>query len=820
MSQYRKIIMGTHSLTLILPKTLNQFLELIHTVSPLKDKEKPKCYYYDREGKIDVKLEEDYGRALEKSESDPLFALYIGQDAEESKEGLALSEQPLTDFECLFCDGTRVKKGKPCKKCKGSGKLNTIWRKKLEKIIEDKVLAIVPQIIEKYIPQLAQSTRIPEISHLPDDNPITTNDAQVKELQQEVKELQDKIKREKLARERIMQEKFVKLKEEPNEKYKLEKELVRKQLPESKAKESGNEPIEAAQANAIEIEHQEVKIAVQVEESNELIEEDVMADKEEYKDKKSAIITLIENELNPMPVKSLELAEKVKGNEEDNHVEAQELQAEGSAEREESDLSKNSKVHEEIADADLPNEEESHAAESRENGTPKEEQAKPVDADTLDDETKKEVLHSGEGLEYPEIKPLTSEILPIVGKPIKKEPIDSKAKVHEDGTEQKVESSDKKSVLEENSFAMHAIMNSGLLNPTAEEMKSKMELDFLNNPSNIVYPQVEELHGFNPFENEATEALLNDNGSFKEEEKSDTNKELLEIMEKDQSIEQFNRGLYCSTCEEEIAFFSYKVCTSCPSHYVCNECFEDLLHEHPLRTETTSLVRLPESVPNVIDISESLVDSPSKNTGFNVLSESLYIPRRISLVKDIGLKDIKIIYKGETPTKRKMEMGEKFEKTWTFLNGGKIEWPEDLELSALDEDVLRTKSERVPSVRPGEMCKVTLTMTAPSVSGFFKQYFAVTWKGKPTGFKVIVEGKVLESPDFELVSFEEEAKDDKQEMAKEKLRKLKLAGAIPKKYEANLLYLLEISDADPQWIFTLLKTNRNRIDVVKNIVLS
>lgn len=819
MSQYRKIITSTHSLTLILPNTLSKLLELIHTVSPLKAKEKPKCYYYDKEDRIDVKLEEDYGRVLEKSESDPLFTLYVGQDAEESKEGLGLSEQPLIDFECLFCDGTRVKKGEPCKKCKGSGKLNAIWRKKLERVIEEKVLAIVPQIIEKYIPQLAQSIRIPKIPHLSDDNLQTDNDAQVKALQQEVKELQDKVKREKLARERIMQEKLVKLKEELNEKHKLEKELVRKQLPENKAKENSSGPIEAAQANVAGVENQEVKIVAQVEESNKLAEKDVIADKEEHKDDKSAIVIPKDNEINPMPVKSLELAEKARGSEEDNPVEAQELQAEGGAEKEASDLPKNRKAHEEAADANLPKE-ESQAAENK-GGTPEEEQAKPADADTLDDETKKEVLHSGEGLEYPEIKPFSSEILPTVGQSAKKqEPMDSEVKVHEDGTEQKVESAEEKNAPEDNSSAVHAIMNGGSLSITAEEMKSKIELDSFNNSSNIVYPPVEELHSFNPFENEATEVLLNDNGSFKEEEKSDRNKELLEIMEKDQNIEQPNRGLYCSACEEEITFFSYKVCTVCPSHYVCNECFEDLLHEHVLRTETTSLVRLPETVPNVIDISESLVDSPSKSTGFNVLSESLYIPRRISLVKEIGLKDIKIIYKGETPTKRKMEAGEKFEKTWTFLNGGKTEWPEDLELGALDEDLLRTRSEKVPSVGPGEMCKVTLGMTAPCAAGFFKQYFAVTWKGKPTGFKVIVEGKVLESQDFELVSFEEEAKDDKQEMAKEKLRKFKLAGAVPKKYEANLLYLLEISDADPQWIFTLLKTNRNRIDVVKNIILS
>jgi len=312
--------------------------------------------------------------------------------------------------------------------------------------------------------------------------------------------------------------------------------------------------------------------------------------------------------------------------------------------------------------------------------------------------------------------------------------------------------------------------------------------------------------------------LINRNNQF-----NDTSRELQEIMENKQEVE--SKGIYCSACEEEIIIVSYKRCNICQSHYVCEECFDDLLHDHPLSTESNSIIQPPIIGPKVIDISESFMDSPmNAYADFNVLSRSVYVSPKVNPNREVTVNDIKIIYRGETPTKRVMESEEQFEKTWTFLNGGSVVWPEGIEMRALDTNDLKASSEKMPSINPGETCKVTLKMTAPKVPDSFKQYFGFVWKGKQLCCKVLVEGKVLEQVSFEMISSDEckeaKLKDDTTKKAIEKLKNLKLKENIPKMYEENLLYLFEISDANPRWILSLLKSNKNKVDLVKNIIFS
>eukprot|EP01022_Parablepharisma_sp_SALTPOND_P008522 TRINITY_DN1361_c0_g1_i1.p3 TRINITY_DN1361_c0_g1~~TRINITY_DN1361_c0_g1_i1.p3 ORF type:complete len:450 (+),score=51.05 TRINITY_DN1361_c0_g1_i1:6871-8220(+) len=141
----------------------------------------PKCFklqYKDADGDlITVTTQDDYSIALEDS-SNPSFCFIVTKLEEDLSEPKPVVPSPIgfADAEstyfsqnpaeaCFSCNGSKAnKKGQPCKKCNGTGKMNPAIRslkKHLEKSLRQEMARLVQEEVQKSV--LAQSKNFESI---------------------------------------------------------------------------------------------------------------------------------------------------------------------------------------------------------------------------------------------------------------------------------------------------------------------------------------------------------------------------------------------------------------------------------------------------------------------------------------------------------------------------------------------------------------------------------------------------------------------------------------------------------------------------------
>ncbi len=230
-------------------------------------------------------------------------------------------------------------------------------------------------------------------------------------------------------------------------------------------------------------------------------------------------------------------------------------------------------------------------------------------------------------------------------------------------------------------------------------------------------------------------------------------------------------------------------------------------------------------------------------------------------------KHIKIRYENESSIERAIHPGEEFSKTWVFINDGKASWPANMEFVPLDENLMGATVQPVPAVESYKKCELTQRLIAPQNPGRYKQNFEIRYEGRRVvGSKVWVEVTVLDRPKLVVAPEEDkkmpeivaspvsdmivaessyapipekmaqvqapvETKDpagelppksqEKEKRAREVLENFKKEQEVPQEYEENLLKLIEQAEnPEPDWYFTLLKSNHNKLEKVIDIIFA
>ena len=276
-------------------------------------------------------------------------------------------------------------------------------------------------------------------------------------------------------------------------------------------------------------------------------------------------------------------------------------------------------------------------------------------------------------------------------------------------------------------------------------------------------------------------------------------------------------AIRCKACDTDISNTEYKKCFICLDYSVCNECAEDLLHDHTLNNGNSSFYPLNDksneplnTLPKVDGNEKSEVPKEEiKKAPISLFDgteeiESLFISPTTSS------NDIKIRYV-DKKTVNQCAPNEVFTKTWNFVNEGTIEWP-NMEFVSYDNNILKAEWKQVPRTKPQSVCSISLNLTAPGVVGTYKQSFMFQFNGNQIGERVSVKVNVVDN--MENINEERKAK------ARERLEKLKGEQCVPEMYEKNLLHLLEKSDEDPNWILSLLKDNNNDIELIQDLLLN
>lgn len=211
----------------------------------------------------------------------------------------------------------------------------------------------------------------------------------------------------------------------------------------------------------------------------------------------------------------------------------------------------------------------------------------------------------------------------------------------------------------------------------------------------------------------------------------------------------------------------------------------------------------------------------------SVVCSQLWKPPEKKKKEDTQSKIYKIRYEDESTIARNLEPGQEFTKTWCFVNDGKTEWPKNIELVPIGENIFQAQVSPVPIAKPGKKSEVEAKMIAPQYPGRHRQFFEMRIDGMKVGNKVWAEILVGKGQETSEKKMEEQKKTvdvknatpQKKNNSYEKLTKMKETILVPEEYEKNLLYLMENSEEDPEWILNLLKANGNRLDRVKDIVI-
>jgi len=237
-------------------------------------------------------------------------------------------------------------------------------------------------------------------------------------------------------------------------------------------------------------------------------------------------------------------------------------------------------------------------------------------------------------------------------------------------------------------------------------------------------------------------------------------------------------------------------CSVCEDYDLCEQCERKFGHEH-----ATLKIRHPSQNPAAI---LTAVNDGPKMPVYKIGPEEEKNEYKVQLM-DENLK----------PPENTFEVHEKFTKTWTLKNTGKIAWPKETLLVPSKDTTLEAPTKKVGEVKPGDTYTVSLSFEAPNALGkCVCMYQLMDDKGKKFGTAIWVEINVVEPKVSSLKILPVPPAPVVKNPISEKLeKKIEPYKNLDPAMRESLLRLLEMNEnLDPQLIIEILTANQNNIN--------
>jgi len=230
----------------------------------------------------------------------------------------------------------------------------------------------------------------------------------------------------------------------------------------------------------------------------------------------------------------------------------------------------------------------------------------------------------------------------------------------------------------------------------------------------------------------------------------------------------------CTNCKNEIlageAVFS---CMICQNFKICENCEENINHEHALIKGRKSGEKF--------DYKMELIDS--------------------------------------TILKGKLKPNTKNYIIWTIKNIGKKAWPKNIELIPINKIFFESKCGNIGEIQAGEKCDILVEFISPKIAGNYMQEYQLSINGKNFGQTLKLIFQVQNADEEEKKEIVKEAikpivqpSIPKINEIKMKIEKYRKADDFDKKYEDNLIKIMNMGDWEIMDIMRFLRKNDNNIE--------
>ena len=196
---------------------------------------------------------------------------------------------------------------------------------------------------------------------------------------------------------------------------------------------------------------------------------------------------------------------------------------------------------------------------------------------------------------------------------------------------------------------------------------------------------------------------------------------------------------------------------------------------------------------------------------------------------------------GENSIPKTVAIGQKVTKVWTLKNSGKTKWPKGTQFVSISGYDLKKEFSEIGEVSPGEQCDVAEYLNAPKSVGTYKQIVQLSAPGnKRFGPTFSLELNVIDEEEKvvkKVIQPQPAPKmpavplpvmkplppvdeTEKMEKVTKKVETLKKIVSFSKRYEDNLIQVLQVNDWDAMEVYRKLVNCNNDPDKAINELLN
>ena len=197
--------------------------------------------------------------------------------------------------------------------------------------------------------------------------------------------------------------------------------------------------------------------------------------------------------------------------------------------------------------------------------------------------------------------------------------------------------------------------------------------------------------------------------------------------------ETMHEGIKCNNCGKKPIFGERYQCSKCPKYNLCKQCEEEnsitLKHNH-------NFIKIRYA------INDKELEKNNKDNNEEKKEENINIEKKYS----IEIKDIKEVYSLYYKNK-------KYHINLEIKNNGELEYPEGAEIKCDEKSQIKSiKKIKIKALKPNETQQIKIDFEDIIFpQGAYKSIFNFQINGKNYGKKIIINLKIFELSNFELV---------------------------------------------------------------------